>query len=388
VSRLVALSRAGLVAVLLHRLRSATIVLCLLAMLVPYVMGVAVTQGMEEHAETAIAASSDLHVTGSRFGRSTALPRAFAGVLRDVPGVRRVTPRIVGELTLGKERVPAVVVGIPVDALPADARFAKGRLFAPQARNELVLGSELARRLGLKVGAALPPFYHNRQGEHVSHVVGILDADLPVAGANLMFCSLETAAAIFDQRDHVTGFLVACDPGSRESVRTALLRFDAPALLVTSKGELRAALPRSMRHLHGLHHLHFMLAFAVAIPLLMVVSGVGLTERRREAALLKAIGWTTNEVIAQRMVESLVLCLIGASIAVLLAWVWLALFDGSGIAPVFVPGAEVAPAFAVPYRMAPIPVLLAFVLSFALVSVGSVYATWRAAIAQPAEVLR
>jgi len=397
VGKLTAVAGTGLDSVLLHPLRSVTTVLCLVAILLPYVAGLGVSRGLLEQAEAAIAGGADLHVGGTRFGRPAPVPLAGLEVIRAIPGVRTVVPRIVGEVSLGKDGLPAVVVGLPVGSLPPGVRGVDGKLFSGGPSHELVVGSELARRLGLRVGSRLPPFYSNRGGERVSTVVGVFRAEDSIWQANLMFCSLETAAAIFDQRGLVTGVLVNCDPGYRQAVKRSILRLSAlgdpdptgPVTpVVLTRDDLVAYLPQSMRHLEGLWQLHFVLAFAVGIPLLMVVSGFGLSERRREAALLKATGWMTDEVLLRGLVESLVLCLLGASLAVLLAWAWLGLLGGRGIAGVFIPGAEAAPSFRVPYRLAPLPASLAFVVSFTVVSTGTLYSTWRSATADPALALK
>ncbi|MHC4136809.1 MAG: ABC transporter permease [Planctomycetota bacterium] len=396
-NKLLAIAHTGLTAVLLHPLRSAATLLCIVAVLLPYVAGAAVARGLLEQAEVAIGGGADLHVAGERFGRPAPVPLSAARALRAIPGVTEVVPRIVGEVALGKENIDVVVVGLPAGRLPANTRCVKGRLFEPGVPNELVLGAELAHRLRLDVGSVLPPFYRNPAGERVSTVVGLFRADLPIWEANLMFCSLETGGAIFDQRELVTGFLIECEPGFREAVKVSVLQLsdladdDAHgpvAPVVMSQEDLRSRLPQSLRHMEGLFDLHFVLAFAVGIPLLMVTSGLGLSERRSEAALLKATGWMTDELLLRGMVESLVLCLLGASLAVLLAWGWLDLLNGKGVAGIFLPGAEVSPTFRVPFRLVPVPALLGFIISFTLVATGTLYSTWRAATTPPALALR
>jgi ABC-type lipoprotein release transport system permease subunit len=406
--KFVAIARTGLVAVLLHPLRSGATLLCLVAVLVPYVAGAGVARGLADAAETSIRAGGDLYVSGLRFGRPAPVPLAMLETVRAVPGVRDVFPRIVGEVALGSDRVPAVVVGVPEGRVPAVARFVDGRLFAPGAGNELVLGAELSRRLSTGVGARIPPFYRSRQGERVSKVVGVFRADLPLWEANLVFCSFETASHVFDQEGLATSLVVACEPGYRDAVVAALrqlppvgtaagLPAGAPSgaeaggpvmPVVTTRDDLLALLPRGMGHLEGIFQIHFVLAFAVGIPLLMVAAGLGLSGRRREAALMKATGWMTDELLLQGLVESLVLSLLGASTAVLLAWAWLDLLHARGIAGIFLPGATAAPAFRVPFLLAPVPALLGFLVSFAIVSTGTLYSTWRAATAAPALALR
>jgi len=397
VGKLAAVASTGVEALLLHPLRSATSLACLVAVVLPFVAGAGVARGLLDQVEESIDFGADLHVTASRFGRPAPVPLELVGTIRAVPGVRDAFPRIVGEVVLGVDRLPCVVVGLPAERLASAGELVEGRPWLPGASDELVVGAELASRLELQVGARLPPFYRNESGERVSTVVGILRADLPIWAGNVMFCSFETAGRIFDQAGLATSLLVTCEPGNREAVRRRLRSIDelAPrddhgplAVILRSKDDLAALLPSSLRHLEGIFTLHFVLAFAVGIPLLMVTSGIGLAERRREAALLKALGWMTDEVLLRGMVESALIALLGASLATVLAGAWLGLLNGAGIVGVFLPGAPPAVAFELPFRLLPVPALLAFVISFAVVATGTLHALWRAATAPPALALR
>lgn len=395
--KLIAIARFSLATLLAHRARSAAVILCLVAILAPFLAGAGVARGLLDEAERSIREGADLYLRGARFGRAAPLPAAVEERIRAIPGVRSATPRVVGEIELGAARLPAVVVGVPAARLPEGADLVEGRLFRAGAPMELVFGAELARRLGLKPGARLPPFYRNRGGERIATVVGVFRADLPLWQANLVFCSIETAAQIFDQRGSVTGFLVECAEEDRALVRAELLKIDdlAPddpvgslAPRVETRADLEAALPATMRHVNGIFHLHFVLAFAVGVPLLMVCAGLGLTERRRDAALLKAGGWMTDELILLGFVESVALSLLGASTALLLAWFWLAALNGAGLAGLFLPGADPAPALRLPFRLMPLPALLGFGVALSIVSAGTILSNWRAATAAPALALR
>jgi ABC-type antimicrobial peptide transport system permease subunit len=126
----------------------------------------------------------------------------------------------------------------------------------------------------------------------------------------------------------------------------------------------------------------------VAILLLLVTSGLGLAERRREIGILKATGWQTDEILLRGGVESLALALGAACFSLLLAWIWLRFGNGFAIAGIFLAGVGTVPDFPLPFRLTPVPALLAFVLSFAVILTGTLYSSWRAAIAPPREAIR
>src|SRR5439155_2933462 len=81
-----------------------------------------------------------------------------------------------------------------------------------------------ASRLHLYIGSVLPPYYRNRQGEHLSEVVGIFKSDVSFWQANLVLTTFESATAIFDQPGLATDLLVYCRPGYEPAVRASILR--------------------------------------------------------------------------------------------------------------------------------------------------------------------
>ena len=289
------------------------------------------------------------------------------------------------------------MVGLPPEHFPALAGCIDGELPRTGTPNQLVVGTALARQLGLKVGSRLPPFYRNDRGEHLSRVVGVFRPDAPVWQSHLILTPFDTAAEVFDQPGLATDLLVWCRPGYQESVSRAItqeLSFPGPAgrgivrARVTAREEVLALLPHGTLHREGVFTLHFVLALVVGTLVLLVTSGLGLAERRREIGILKATGWQTDEVLLRGAVESLCLSVAAAASSLLLAWAWLRLFNGYGLAGYFLAGAETSPGFVVPYRMTPVPALLAFVLSFAVVLTGTLYSSWRAATTAPREAMR
>jgi len=391
-----AIARTGVEAVLLHRLRSAVTVGCLVAILLPFVAGLGVSRGLRDQADDAVRFGADLYVSGRRLGREAPLPASVADWIRTLPGVARAVPRITAGVRLGAEHVDAVLVGLPADALPATTSIVRGRSFR-DATGELVVGAQLARRLALDVGSKVPPFYRNDAGERVSTVVGVFDTDAPVWSANLLFASLDTASTVLATKDLVTSVLVWCAPGAIDDVRSAIAHRAslAPpdeqgplAPRVIARDDLEALLAQGLLHREGVFAVHWLLAFALAIPLVLLTTGLGLAERRREAGLLKAGGWQTDEVVLRALVESAVLCAAGTSIAILLAFVWLGPLHGAGVASVFLAGVDAVPDVAIPFRLTPGPASLCALLAFIVVTTGSVGSAWRAAAASPAECLR
>jgi len=392
-----AIAYTGVAAIALHPLRSAVTMLCVMVLLVPYLVGIGISKGIERDARISLSAGADLYVSALEFGRETTMPAEANQTIASIEGVEDVTPRIVGPAVLGRQALPAVIVGIPSARMPTTINGIQGRLFQQGEVPEMVLGSQLASQLQLKVGDRVPPFYRSSQGERICEVVGIFDSDISIWQANLVFVSLETAQLIFDQPGRVNSFLVKCRAGYEESIREQMERLlptsisgSSPPLQtrIVLRKDLESLLTRRSLFREGVFNLHFLLVFVVGILVILVTSGMGLSERRREIGILKAIGWQTDEVIIRSFVESTLLSLMSAGASIVIAFAWLQWFNGVWIARVFLSGAATVPKFRVPFQLTPVPALLSFILSCTLVLTGTLVATWRAAIVPPREAMR
>jgi ABC-type lipoprotein release transport system permease subunit len=386
---------SGIDAVRRSPLRNAVTAACVVALLVPYLVGIGIAQGLADQVAASAGSGPDLYVRGEEGGIDTSLPSAARAAVAAVPGVAAVTPRIVAPVTLGRRSVPLLLVGLPPEALAARGDSIRGRLPRDAEMNEVVLGAVAARDLALDVGSVLPPFYRSGDGERVTTVVGVLSPDAPEWQSRLMLTTLATAEHVLDHDDLATDLLVSCDDTDIEAVAVRLRRLEPVSdagrtmrLHVTTRTDATVLGLGQALHAEAIYHALFALALAMGVPLVLVTSGIGLPERRREIGLLRATGWRMDEVLLRSVVENATVATIAAAAAIGITWAWLALLDGWGVAPVFFPGATLDPGFAIPYRVAPFPILLGLALAHAFVLIGSLSATWRAAAVPPAKAMR
>jgi ABC-type lipoprotein release transport system permease subunit len=395
--RLLEIAFTGLASVSLHPLRSLVSVVAIVVVLVPYLVGIGLARGLKAEAEDSVRFGANLYVRGSQFGRPVPLPLTAVEAVSAIPGVEHVVPRIVGEVYLGNERLRCVLVGMPARSFPDWVSCIEGALPEEKGPHQLVLGTTLAKRLDLKVGSRIPPFYRNdRLGERTSEIVGIFRPEAPYWQSHLIFTTFDNAAVIFDQPGLATDLLVTCAPSSLHDVsgqiaqvlsfptgNGGIVRAEA-----TASQDLLVALRQGITDQEGIFTLHLVLAIVVAILVLLVTSGLGLAERQREIGILKATGWQTDEILWRGFAESMALSLLGACLAFLLAWIWLRVFNAMGIAPIFLPGVAPIPDFPLPFRLSPVPLLLGFALSFLIVLTGTIFSMKCAASASPRDAMR
>jgi len=218
-------------------------------------------------------------------------------------------------------------------------------------------------------------------------VSGIFDAESSIWTSSLILMDIEEAISMFEMEGFVTDIAVYVEPGHTRQVAESLQKMNS-FFRVQTKGTAKTYMERGFNSKSGVFTSLYTVAFAVAIPLILMLAGFGLSERRREVGILKATGWHTHEVLEMVFYENLMLSLMAASSSYVLSFIWVRLFNGAFISGIFIAGIDGMSSFPVPAEFSGMQLFLSFFLSLVLTMSGSIYAAWRTAVIPPAEALR
>jgi len=389
---------AGAANVARYRLRSMVVVLCLVAICGPYVTGIAISEGIRQQAEVSVHEGADIYLTLDHFGRNGPVPLKYLEAFRASPYVVECAPRIVGRANTAvaiedSEEVTEalmVIVGLEPARL-AMTRMAHGsKSPKPVGDGQIVMGSALAEQVHAKPGQRVTLRVSDVTQTYT--MIDVLPADASLWSAQVVCMTLHDAGELFSMPGYASDFLIYCrpGPGNIQAIRQDALDIlgRQPYRIQTKEREVHSYVDAGFRRQQGIFTVLFLVAFAVGIPALLVASGLGLSERRREVGITKAVGWRTSDVIAMVVFEQVILSIISACLAVLCSYVWIRVFNGAVVAQFFISEVGVVADFQVPAQYAPSAPALALLLCFAITLVGSLYSTWRLATQPAADVLR
>lgn len=376
--------------VIRHRLRSLTVVLCLVAILSPFLSALSILEGVKSQSLVSVEEGADLYVTMDLYGRNGVIPINFGEAIKRMEGVREAVPRAVGRAFINGK--PAVLLGIPLDRRTDGLMAIQGHLPQP---GEVAVGKNLADALGLGVGSDVSigmravgivnntPFALTK----VYRVAGIMDASADIRAADLVLMDLDDAADVYEMHGFATDIAVYTRPGSEARVIQSLIRLNS-SLRIQTKDLAKTYVEGGLNMRGGVFTALYLAAFAVAVPAMLVSTGMGFAERRKEIGVLKATGWGTGEVMEAVLFENILYALTGASAALIVSFIWVRLLNGFFIAKLFISGIGALPAFPVPSRFLPLPFLAALCVALGVTMTGSLITTWRTAVVPPAEALR
>lgn len=348
------------------------------------------TESLRAEAERAHEAHPDIVVQKLVGGRPTTISAAEAAKLADIPSVRTVTARVWGYVFLPSLQGNVTVVGTAPGAQPlsvANGVLSAGRDLV-RGSHEMIAGAELARFLGMLPGDELGLPTPNPEARALE-LVGTFRSTLDLYTADVVICDDDDARA-----------LLVVPPGDATDLAISLSN-PAEARVVASTITERLPGARVVERdlLTRVHHLSygrragFVLGASIPAILALLVlawdraSGLG-PDERKEIAVLKAVGWSTSDVLWAKLFESLLVGATATALGLLLGYAWIFWLGAPGLRPALVgwsvlyPRAALTPAVDLAQLLG---ISLAVMGPFALLSIVP---AWRAATADPLETMR
>lgn len=368
-------------------IRSCIVILSLIALLTPFVTGIAICEGIKAQFKSALRQGGDVYVARDNYGSNAPIELDIIKRIRDIQGVTHVVPRIIGRAYVKGKFL--AVLGTAPKYFPSSVEIIKGR--KPKTKGEILLGQKAAEYAGLDVGSR---FSLKRRPGQIFEIAGLFVSTCNIWNADLLLMDFEDASDLFGLMGKATDLSVMTRPGYEEIVDIIVRLSEEeeqsgqPALRVQTRELIDRYSQRGFNIKAGVYTGFYCLVFALGIPSIGVISGFGLSERRREIGVMKALGWQTQEVLEMVALENLIMSILSVPFIILATMGWIYLFNGAGISKFFIASLNIMIPFSVPSRIFPVPVFLGAFLAIILTMVGSIYSTWRTSIVPPSEAVK
>lgn len=348
------------------------------------------TEALRAEAERAHEAHPDIVVQRLVAGRPTTIDAKSAAKLGDIPSVKGVVPRVWGYVFVPALQGNVTVVGSTNAAPPiatTNGVLDEGRDVVAGA-HEMIAGAELARFLGMRIGDELGLPSANPDA-HALKLVGTFRSSLDLYTSDVVICDEADARALLGMPEgEATDLAVAiANPAEARVVAKTIVERMPGARVIE-----RDLLARVYHLAYG-RRAGFVLGAAIPAILALLVlawdraSGVG-PDERKEIAVLKAVGWSTADVLWAKLFEAILVGFLATAVGLLLGYAWIFWLGAPGLRPALVgwsvlyPRAALTPAVDVAQLVG---ITLSVLGPFVLLSIVP---AWRASIADPLETMR
>lgn len=264
---------------------------------------------------------------------SSDVDEAAVEKIRAIPGVKHVDGALVEIAVFNHvqsgETLNTMVQGWKPGSFPFQAlKFVSGRTLQPaddsaDANRVIVLGEELARKLGKTVGDTL------EVAEEPFEIVGIYHS-FTFYENNGAIAPLKQAQKVFFRQGKITGCSVVMDRENPAKGGVEGLAEQINALTDASGERMRLDARPTAEYIKNSEHVRVSQSMARITSVVAAVVGVvsllntmimAVMERVKEISILRAIGWPKSRVVRMILGESLVLSALGAVLGIAIAYV-------------------------------------------------------------------
>ena len=334
-------------------------------------------------------------ITLQRFvaGKQSDVPTQRAEALLDIEGINAITPRIWGYYYFKPAGVNFSVVGIDV----YEEQYSQTLSKLTQSFDPKLLESTHAMIVGAGVKKVLNENYYTDFFNFVTSegkwqrvsIAGVFNSDLALESNDLILVSKSLAYTILGmEKDKATDLVVKV--ANVKEIPTIVQKITTryPDMRAITQDDIRVSYQNLFDYKSGFFlSLFSVCAFAFFIIIYDKTSGLS-SEEKKEIGILKAIGWSSDDILKEKFYESFIL-----SLGAFLMGVSAALFFVYGLqAPllrnVFMGYSELKPAFALPFHLDVAMLCLLFLLSVPIYIAATLIPAWKAASLDADEVIR
>jgi ABC-type lipoprotein release transport system permease subunit len=260
--------------------------------------------------------------------------------------------------------------------------ISQGSFVDPNEEGTIVIGQAVAALVGAKVGSILSILTESVETQHYT-VVGIFGEASSVYSADMIVMDINDARTLFAvPEDKVTDLAVyLSDPTVSNIVAREI--GDLPNTRIVTKEILLQAQDATYGARSGYFSVvWYIMLLAVAIVAFNQTVVVG-HESKFEIGLLKAIGFSTSDVIQIRLIESLVLGVIAGTIGVAFGIFYDAILKAPIISSFMLGWATLYPNYTVPIYLSAQTILLIYAITIVPLLFATVIPSWLNATVDP-----
>ena len=351
--------------------------------------------GLARDGQISLKYAPDLTIQGIANGRQTPYETRYIPYIQSILGVKTIVERIWGYGNIGNTLL--VIVGVDLEDPSIDLTAAypieSGSFLESNKNGTVVVGKAVAELIGAKVGNFLTIITESNQVRQYA-IVGIFDSESGIFNADTILMSKNDARSFFEvPEDKATDLLVYVDEVDPQFYKTqvnfvAREISELPNTRVLTKDVLAAAQETAYGARSGFFSIVWLLVLvSVAIVAFNQTVVVG-HESRFEVGLLKALGFSTSDIIQVRLIEGTVLGILAASIGIVIGIFFNAVLNAPVLKDFMLGWATLYPAFPVPFMVSTQTVLLTYVISIVPILFATVIPSWVNATVDPDIAMR
>lgn len=326
-------------------------------------------------------------------GKQVNTPVERLDELLSIEGVQTAIPRIWGYYYFKAAGVNFSVVGID----PYEEHYKKSLHYIVEEHNMTQLENNNAMIIGSGVQKVLQENYYQDFFNFVTFdgkwqkvfIQGIFHSDLSLEANDIILLPKKLAHAIFGMPEtEVTDIVLKVDNPREISTIITKINTLYPDMRAITKDDIRVSYQNIFDYKSGFFLVLFMVsAFTFFIIIYDKASGLS-SEEKKEIGVLKAVGWSMDDILKERFYESFILSFFAFIIGIILSIGYVFLLDAPLLRDIFIGYSQLKPSFHLPFYLNFGILTILFFLSVPVYIAAVLIPSWKAATLDADEVMR
>jgi ABC-type lipoprotein release transport system permease subunit len=220
-------------------------------------------------------------------------------------------------------------------------------------------------------------------------IAGVFNSDLSLEANDIVLLTKETFRDIFDMDESLATDIVVKVSNPLEITKiVSKLKLMFPTAKVLSRKDMSVSYEKLFNYKSGI----FLALFIISLFTFFIIiydKANGLTsEEKREVGILKALGWSVDDLLKEKFYEASVLSLFSYILGVTLSFAYVYILKAPLLKDIFIGYSNLKPSFSLAFVVDIQTLFLVFLLSVPIYIASVIVPSWRVATLDADEVIR
>ncbi len=350
-----------------------------------------ISNGLKKELLTTVNSLPEITIQNTQAGKIIDIEESKINEILQINGISSANGRVWGYYYFAPKNLYFTIVGIDQFEQQAKNNF---EILTKQydfnkMQNEMIVGNGILKILNENYYREYFNFIKPNGEIKQVNIIGSFDRETTLQTNDIILMSKDLAYEIFGiNQTMVTDIVV--DVKNIEEIDTVALKIKEifPNYKVTTREDLKRSYEEMFNYKGGL----FLALFIVCLfSFFMIIydrsSGLN-NEEKREIGILKAVGWSTNNILKWKFYESTIISITAFLFGFILSFLYVYILEAPLLKNLFLGFNTMKPEFSIPFELNLSLMATIFFICIPIYIAATIFPSWRASVADADEVLR
>jgi ABC-type lipoprotein release transport system permease subunit len=352
-----------------------------------------ITGSIKYELQTTVNSLPQITVQKVKAGRHYDIDSAIANEIVTIAGVEQAIPRVWGYYYFANAGVNFSIVGID----QYEEQYTNSLSKITKEFDFDKLNTHHSMVVGKGVKKVLKESYYNDYFNFIKpngsfkkiYLAGIFDGDTELEANDMILMSKDDVREIFDIPDgKATDIVVKVANPHEITTIASKIKLIYPDSRVITNNDLQVSYQNIFDYKSGLFLALFIISLFTFFMIVYDKSSGLSSEEKREIGILKAVGWSVDDVLKEKFYEAFIISFFAYILGILIAFGYVYGLNAPLLRDVFVGYSQLKTTFELPFIFDIQTLFLVFLLSVPIYIGATIIPSWRASTLEVDEIIR